>query len=587
MNTRFNTPFMGRLLTLILAMSVLLSGCMADGSRYRAIMEKWFSDSREKSELSVPQYDAADGLVSFSKMEYERPDADAITQRLSDIGFKMRTCDSFKELKPLIEEMESLYDWYYTMLNLAQIYHKTDMSDTFWAEECVYLAENEPSLTSEYDSCYVFLYDSVYREQVMENFGDAYFDHIWDEDVYYTDKVVELLAEEARLYEEYSELLATASVQFGDRSYTYYDIYAVEDMDTYSDLLWRWYAAYYNRLAKFYISLVQVRQQIAEESGFDHYTEYLFRKEKDYTPQSFEALLDEIAEKLGPLYLEAWRYEPDETISFDACSAFLQNAFGEMNPALRSGFEQMLACGLIGYEPGSYKYGGASTYELYSYHTPYILMSYTEDFYSIGTLVHEFGHAYAAMQTDDLYETTDMSEVYSQTLELLLSNYYDSLYSDESAEAAKRAAVLNVFDTIVYQAYFAAVEFAVYEANPDTLTPQRLGEIAGEQAYRFGLTDIADDEYYQKDWIGTTHLFESPFYVTGYVSSACVALQVWQLSLTDEAKAVRIYDRMIQRTESSNFVENVTASGLESPFESGIIRRIKPVFVSYLEKAAA
>lgn len=358
-------------------------------------------------------------------------------------------------------------------------------------------------------------------------------------------------------------------------------------MNTCSELLWRWYAAYYNRLAKLYISLVQVRQQIAEESGFDHYTEYLFRKEKDYTPQSFEALLDEIAEELGPLYLEAWRYEPDETISFDACSAFLQNAFGEMNPALRSGFEQMLACGLIGYEPGSYKYGGASTYELYSYHTPYILMSYTEDFYSIGTLVHEFGHAYAAMQTDDLYETTDMSEVYSQTLELLLSNYYDSLYSDESAEAAKRAAVLNVFDTIVYQAYFAAVEFAVYEANPDTLTPQRLGEIAGEQAYRFGLTDIADDEYYQKDWIGTTHLFESPFYVTGYVSSACVALQVWQLSLTDEAKAVRIYDRMIQRTESSNFVENVTASGLESPFESGIIRRIKPVFVSYLEKAVA
>lgn len=587
MKSKFRMPKTGRLLTLILAVSVFLSGCMMDASRYRDLVDKWLSGGTEKSELTVPQYNAENGLVPFSKMKYERPDAEAVTQRLSDLGFKMRTCASFEELKSYIEEMELLYDWYCTMMNLAEIHHETDMSDTFWAEECVYLAENEPALTSEYDSCYAFLYDSAYREQISENFGDAYFDHIWEEDVYYTDKVIELLAEEARLCEEYGGILSSASVQFGDTSYTYYDIYAVEDMDTYSDLLWRWYAAHYNRIAKLYISLVQVRQQIAEESGFDHYTEYLFSREKDYTSQSFEALLDEIAEELGPLYLEAWWHEPDETISFDTCSAFLQNAFGEISPALRSGFKQMLACDLIGYEPGTHKYGGASTYDLYSYRSPYILMSYTEDFYSIGTLVHEFGHAYAAMQTDDLYETTDMSEVYSQTLELLLSNYYDSLYSDESAEAAKQAAVLNMLDTIVYQAYFAAVEFAVYAEDSNSLTPQRLGEIAGEQACRFGLTDVSDDEYYQKDWIGTTHLFEFPFYVTGYVSSACVALQVWQLSLTDEAQAVRIYDRMIQQTESRNFVENVTANGLESPFESGIIHRIKPVFVSCLEKAAA
>lgn len=587
MNTKSNTPFMGRLLTLILVMSVLLSGCMADGSRYRAIMEKWFSNSTEKFELSVPQYDAEDGLVSFSKMEYARPDADAITQRLSDIGFKMRTCDSFEELRPLIEEMESLYDWYYTMMNLAQIHHKTDMSDTFWTEECSYLSEKEPALSSEYDGCFSFLYDSAYREQITESFGTAYFDNIWDEDVYCTDKVVELLAEEARLYEEYSELLATASVQFGDTSYTYYDIDAVDNMNTYSDLLRRWYAAYYSRLGKLYISLVQVRQQIAEKSGFDNYIAYLFSKEKDYTPQMVKALLDEIAQELGPVYLEAQWYEPGETVSFDACSAFLQDAFGEMNPALRSGFEQMLACGLIGYEPGSYKYGGASTYELYSYHTPYILMSYTDDFYSVGTLVHEFGHAYASMQTDDLYETTDMSEVYSQTLELLLANHYDGLYKGGDAETAKQAAVLSMLDSLVYQSYFAAIEFAVYEADPDTLTTEKLSEIAGEQAYRFGLTDIKDDEYYQKDWVTTTHLFESPFYVTGYVSSACVALQVWQLSLADEAQAIEIYDRLVQRAESRDFVENVTASGLNSPFESGIIREIKPVFVSYLEKAAA
>lgn len=578
---------MGRLLTLVLAVSVFLSGCMMDVSRYRDLVDKWVSGSTEKSELVVPQYNAEDGLVPFSEMEYERPDAEAITQRLSDIGFKMRTCTSFEELKPYIEEMELLYDWYCTMMNLAQIHHETDMSDAFWTEECVFLAEKEPALSSEYDNCYVFLYDSAYREQVMESFGDAYFDHIWDEDVYYTDKVIELLAEEARLCEEYGGILSSASVQFGDASYTYYDIYAVEDMDTYSDLLWRWYAAHYNRLAKLYISLVQVRRQIAEESGFDHYIEYLFSKEKDYAPQSFEILLGEIAEELGPLYLEARWYEPSETVSFQTCSAFLQNAFGEMSPALRSGFEQMLACDLIGYEPGSYKYGGAATYDLYSYHSPYILMSYTEDYYSIGTLVHEFGHAYAAMQTDDFYETTDMSEVYSQTLELLLSNHYDGLYSGETAEIAKQAAVLNMLDSIVYQAYFAAIEFEVYEEDPDSLTPQRLCEIAGEQACRFGLTDITDDEYYQKDWISTTHLFESPFYVTGYVSSACVALQVWQLSLADEAQAIRIYDQLIQRTESRNFVENVTAGGLKSPFESGMIRTIKPVFASYLEKAAA
>jgi len=104
-------------------------------------------------------------------------------------------------------------------------------------------------------------------------------------------------------------------------------------MNTCSELLWRWYAAYYSRLGKLYISLVQVRQQIAEKSGFDNYIAYLFSKEKDYTPQMVKALLDEIAKELGPVYLEAQWYEPGETVSFDAYSAFLQDAFGEMNPA--------------------------------------------------------------------------------------------------------------------------------------------------------------------------------------------------------------------------------------------------------------
>lgn len=178
MKSKSRMPKTGRLLTLVLAVSVFLSGCMMDASRYRDLVDKWLSGGTEKSELTVPQYNTEHGLVPFSKMEYERPDAEAVTQRLSDLGFKMRTCASFEELKPYIEEMELLYDWYCTMMNLAEIHHKTDMSDTFWAEECVYLAENEPALTSEYDSCYAFLYDSAYREQIAENFGDAYFDHI-------------------------------------------------------------------------------------------------------------------------------------------------------------------------------------------------------------------------------------------------------------------------------------------------------------------------------------------------------------------------------------------------------------------------
>ena len=105
-------------------------------------------------------------------------------------------------------------------------------------------------------------------------------------------------------------------------------------------------------------------------------------------------------------------------------------------------------------------------------------MSYTGDEYSMTTLIHEFGHFNNYLETGVTAEATDVSEIYSQALELLVANHYGEYFGEEIGYEMQYNALSDKLDSFVQQAYYTAVEQEVYSLGKEEVTPGAVEELS-------------------------------------------------------------------------------------------------------------
>ncbi|MDL2236805.1 hypothetical protein LJC56_03105 [Christensenellaceae bacterium OttesenSCG-928-K19] len=531
----------------------------------------------EPSVSANPQEDAEEEerrLTSFDDMEYERPDATETIRRIEEINSSIAASEDFEALEALLEEAVDLYYHFLSMGTLASIHSYMDLSDDYWLEEEKHISQNYAGVQLSFQKLYHTLFDSSFKTQIEEEWGEDYFDAI-DDMEYVNEETKPLYEEEALLTSKYIEKVTTAAVDYNGEQLTYSDIMSLADYDELKSALLAWYDVYNPELGQLYIDLVKVRQKIAQALGYDSYTDLSFDGDyPDYTPEMAERYLDDIVKYAVPVFqqlaYDGLVYSPSVSMEYEEFSGFLRDVLHNLSPDLLETYDVMEHYGLIDYEPRSFKESGAQTTYIYDYDAPFILMNYEDDASSMSTLVHEYGHFNEYYLTrNELAASLDTVEIFSQALELLVANHYSSSVGDEAGYQMLYDIVSDTFTSYVEQPYYTAMELQVYSLDPDTLTVDMLNEIARQESARFGLDIFWFDEFHLYDWVTLVHIYEYPFYTLSYSTSADVSLQIWEASLQDEAQAVDIYFDLLYREESDKFIENVEAAGLTSPFETG------------------
>lgn len=575
----------------VLLLAALVSGCSLARTAILELRDEMRS-AQETASFSPQPFPSLDPqeteAVPFSEIEYVRPDADADAARLYELADAVYACGDAQELKSLFEEGEALYRNYTTMMTLASVMSTMDLTSEKWTEEEAYTAQGFAAVDMAYEDYYVALYHSPFREEIEQSWQPGYFDDIaWDED-WYAGGAQALYEREAALLSEYAQERAAAAVLWNGQELSYDDIGMIEDLDEYYAALAAWHEACAPGLEEIYTELVRTRMQLAGALGFESYTEMVFaQNHADYTPEMMADMTDEIVEHLVPVYEETFGYLTDAEAEYEPWADFVQETLYGIGEALGENFRLMREYGLIDWEPRRGKTAGAYTTYLESYRSPFVLMSYTGDEYSRGTLIHEFGHFNNYLEMGTIAEATDVSEIYSQGLELFVSNHYDEYFGEETGYELRYNALADKLNAFVQQTYYTAVEQEVYSLAEEEVTPAAVEDIAARQAERFGLTDIFYEDLYRYDWVSVPHIYESPYYTFAYATSADIAVQLWEISVTDEQKAVDIYEALVRREESTDFIENVKAAGLASPFDEGEIQRMAELFRTYLSEDGA
>ena len=209
-------------------------------------------------------------------------------------------------------------------------------------------------------------------------------------------------------------------------------------------------------------------------------------------------------------------------ITFEALKPFGEDYLALLKQGLDG--EWMHSHPAPGKRSGAYMNGS-----IYDVH-PFVLLNHNDDYESLSTFAHEWGHAVHSLlaQKQNPYETASYStftaEMASTINEILLQEYMiENARSDEEKLFYLGGALENIRGTLFRQTMFAEFELAMHEAVEagEPLTGPKLSEMYGELLKRYHgheLGVLTIDDEYAAEWAFIPHFYYD-FYVFQYATS--------------------------------------------------------------------
>ena len=560
---------MARLLSLVLCFVFLFSACSIR-DYFEFILpfdlpgESAQTDPEEKQRRTVP----------FSEMKYERPDASALVKELDALTENIRTSTSFKSLWDYDEEATRLTEDYMTMYNLAELQRYLNINDPYYQEEYRYCKENTVRVSSAINQLNLAIIESPYAAEYEKEVGSYVFESIQNDLLLNSTEVEELKEKISGLQADYNEDLSTLTVEYEGTAYTMTDLSEMDDQSLAYLLEEQFNEEYADHFANILIQLIDLQNETTSTLGFESAAEMFYLAySRDYTPEDALALCEAAKAELAPLAPEvlAGGYYPVQ-ISEDEALGMMPSALRRIDPAMEEAFDFMEAYDVYDFGARSEKQSGVGfTTDLYSYDTAYIYGFWQNDLRSATTLFHEFGHFFDSwLHWDEtIVFNLDLSETYSQGLELLMQRFFTSF--DGEWEGMVASHLSDTFQSITYQALLEELQLTLYEE--ETLDAQTISRIYTQLLVDYGYGDYAYSDA-EKDWVQITHLFEAPFYTISYATSACVALQIWEASSENWKDGAELYMSMIESDQNQPFLTVVNDVELRSPFEPAVLQDI-------------
>ena len=572
---------MKRLIALCLALCLLLCGCSGAEKMFRALYRGRGAFARAVAD--VQNYDA---IRPFSEMPYKSPDA----RELNDAFGRARTlAERGEDAEALIAALDRafwIYDNFYTLDTIAMIRSDSDQSDAYYRDEynrCeIMSAQVEQWREQMLHACAV----SKLRPALERSgyFAPGDLDYYEQEDSF-DDALMALYQRESELLADYRALIADDAVEIDGEEMSLNEYLARESLseDEHNSAYLAWLQRVNGEIAGIYAQLIDVRLEIAGKLGYDSYEQFCYDDyARDYSPAEASAWLGEIRQVLGPYRQELIDRGEYDRIEYPVLTERqlmerLRDAMDALGDPAAEAFGFMEDYELYNVSADLRKSPVSYTAYLYRYDTPYLFVDAYGDVEDLVTTAHEFGHFLAAYSQGLWSAPLDLDETWSQGMEFLA---LEKLEGTPHYDELKRIKLLDALDAYTSQAAYSAFEQAVYELPEDERTAERFNELCLECMRDYGQLED-DGEISALWWTQVTHLFEMPFYMVSYCTSADAAMQLYQLALDDPDAAWEAYQILLEDWDIP-YADALEDAGLETPMTPGHAARARETIEAQL-----
>lgn len=537
----------------------------------------------------------------YDNMPYEHYDPDAFYDQV-DILYDLA---DGRDPDALCRQYDLLYREYAyidSLYVLADLQSSTDLYDSYWADELLYNIDLWSDAGGALcDACSYALAGPL-GEDFARYLGPEAANALSEyEGMGVRESNLYML--EAQLEAEYTQLAATA---WEDAVFTYKghewtweelnsyrgDTLYEKDFDGYWEVYYGLDKAANDVLGPIFLELVSVRAETAELLGYESYSEYAYETfyARDYSPEDAQRLCDAVKplaeEYYADLYYsDLWYAHGEVQPALDSESLLLAlgNSIEALAPELSAPYEYMLENHLYILSDSPSSLPGAYTTELSYYRSPFLYCGLYGDCYDLSTLTHEFGHFCDTFYTPlpNLLVSAgsyDLFEIHSTGLELLFTEYYDSVYS-EGADIARFMTLGAQLESIIDGCIMDEFQRRVY-ADPD-ITLEELNRLYARILSDYGYP--AEREEY--GWVYTSHNFDNPLYYISYATAALASLQLWDMAQEDMDTAVDTYLSILgQSAYDAGYMEVLESTGLRLFTEENAVEDICRPALEELER---
>lgn len=426
-----------------------------------------------------------------------------------------------------------------------------------------------------------------------------------------------------KLSQQYQKLMGAMTVQFRGKELTMQQMSVfLEDKDRAMrkeafELTLNRRLQDTEKMEDIFDKMLELRNKIARNAGFDNYMEYQFRKYNrfDYTPDDclkFHEAVEKITVPLNRESLEErrkamniesvrpWdvacdRYGREPLRPFtdtDRLALGCRTIFGKVDEELGNDFEKMIQLGLLDLESRKGKAPGGYQSTLTEARLPFIFMNAVGINRDLFTLLHEGGHAFHTFLSrhhslnDYRHAAMEFCEVASMAMEHLSEPYLDEFYNQKDAARARRDHLEGDVALLPWIATVDAFQHWIY-THPGHSRQQRT-ECWVDLMERFGagvdFTGYEDALKYR--WHAQLHIFEYPFYYIEYGIALLGALQVWRNSHKDQNSAVKAYKKALKLGGSQPLPQLFEAADARFDFSEDTIKPLMDEIKLELEKLA-
>lgn len=345
--------------------------------------------------------------------------------------------------------------------------------------------------------------------------------------------------------------------------------------------------------------LLQKRDQVAQNAGFENYRDYKFCElgRFDYTAEDCLAFHESIASEILPLVENISVYRRDTLeldalrpwdLNVDTCGKAPLRPFENVNELMEKSiqclsrvhpfFGEVIATmrdmGHLDLESRRGKRPGGYNMPLHASGVPFIFMNATNTLNDMRMLMHESGHAVHSLLSHPQRLSTakripmEVAELASMTMELMSMDHWEVFFEDPSdLQRAKVAQLEYVLKALPWIAAVDKFQHWLY-TNPKHTRQERketwmqiLDDFSPSVVDRSGL------EHYQEYlWHRQLHVFEVPFYYIEYGMAQLGAIAIWKQYRENPEQTIQNYIKALELGYTKPIREIYQTAGIAFDF---------------------
>ena len=546
----------------------------------------------------------------FSQITSPTPTYEQVAAEYKQLEADWRAATTAEAAADVITKWDDLFRQLATWENLVDLRFNQDTSKPEYKQAREYCDELRPKLTDLAVRIKRKLIDNPHRPALEKRFGTQAF-ALWEADVMAFDPLIEDdLVAEAKLESEYTDLQASAKLQYWGETYNFAGLgkfrVAADRQVRYdaTRVTWQWFVDNREQLDRIYDDQVKLRDAMAKKLGFENFIGLAYKRMKrvDYDQADVEQFRKAVREDVVPLTTELRQQQaeslgiervmfwdegvfdpqgnPDPQGDHDWMIDRATEMFDEMGGGLGEFFRLMVEGDLMDLKNRGSKAGGGFCTDFPSYGLPYIFANFNGTKGDVEVFTHEIGHAFQGYSSreqplhDYLFPTYESCEIHSMGLEFLTWPHMEKFFGDQ----AERFCKIHLTQSLLFLPYGVAVDHfqhLVYQ-NP-AASPAERHEMWREMERTYlPSRDCGDMPHLPQggQWQMQRHIFLCPFYYIDYTLALTCALQFWVRSRADMSEAMEAYVTLCKRGGDAPFRDLAKSAGLISPFEAGCLREV-------------